>query len=635
MRQRWRSEQDVPKNRPRWGAGEGDCGRGRRHTGEVAVVTEFEREGHNSDDAVDRVTARITDDVGSILGTDGREYELQEGDVAKLPAENVGALEEKGAAKRLTNSDHGAGESSRSPHFDGPPEPIVTDDGTTKFAYVAEPQPGGPTDIKTIDLGVLECDRCGHPVECEVSDGGIDKPHECPGCERQGPFIHAGGIDDDTVKAGLRAGDMWYPPSGVSEGEYATLWGNIRAYLRDHWDASEPEVYEGLTAYALSTWVRENLTFVPHLMLMGKTTGGKTRLLNTLARVSYRAMVPASATPSSMFRLIDGYNVSYYISEYHGLGPDAQRQLDNIVRAGQKRGEVVTRSEIVGDGYEPEVFDPFSHVAVATQYTPDDDIVNRCIQIRSSPANREMPPTHDEGRARDIRERLLYARYRLLSPDSCDKCKEWGAAERDAYAYLADRNITGRTREKLLSLLTVAYLCDRVSELEPFVDVVVEQDRDAAADSEDAVTVEVIRECAFDEVGDTTVLGDADPFGAIEIPYSDVVNRFERMTGVEKSPSWLGHVTSRLGLETGRRGDGTVIDDPDLGPKLRQLCKDHNLQFERLDTHSKVRERPEEEQDHGPGGCELCGEDRKRTHELVDGGALICSSCATEERRHD
>jgi|GEM_PF-6760492 len=520
------------------------------------------------------------------------------------------------------------------PNPDAPPEPLLDtdEDGEQSVRIVHAVEQDGGAEFDTVEVGAWECQRCDVITRTPTGDG-LREPPECRNCERQGPFIHAGPLTAEDAEAAARAPDIWEPPETVDDTGYADLWDDVRQYIRGHWDASEPEVYEGLTAYALTTWVRENLTFVPHLMLMGKTTGGKTRLLNTLARVSYRGVVTASATPASMFRLIDAYDVSYYISEYHGLDHDAQRELDNVVRAGQKRGEVVTRAEPSSEGFEPTVFDPFAHVAIATQYTPADDIVNRCIQVRSSPANRDMPATLDEEDAQGLRNRLLYARFRLLGSD------EWDEAEQRAYDYLRDHEITGRTREKLLSLLTVAHLWGRLEEFGPFVEAVVEQDQEAAADSEDALVVEAIRDLAFDEIAETSVLGDADPFSAVEIPYSvdeedpseGIAERFEAMTGTEKSASWVGHVVSRLGFEKKRTRDGTVIADPDLREKLQELCEDHNLAWERRESRHDVEELPADDKGRGAGGCPLCGHDRTLTHRHPPGnGQRICEECAEE-----
>jgi len=49
----------------------------------------------------DRVTVRITADVGEIVGVDGTAYDLQADDVVTLPEENAMPLVEKDAATRV------------------------------------------------------------------------------------------------------------------------------------------------------------------------------------------------------------------------------------------------------------------------------------------------------------------------------------------------------------------------------------------------------------------------------------------------------------------------------------------------------------------------------------------------------
>lgn len=189
-----------------------------------------------------------------------------------------------------------------------------------------------------------------------------------------------------------------------------------------------------------------------------------------------------------------------------------------------------------------------------------------------------MPATLDDARARKIRNRLLYARFRLLNSD------EWEAAENEAYGYLARNDITGRTREKLLSLVTVAILWDKLDEFEPFVESVCEQDKEAVANSEDARFVQVLRDLALEEIEETAILTDGDPFAAVAVPYSDIVDRYESVSGVEKSASWVGHIRNRLEFEKKRKRDGTVIQDPGLGNRLQQLCEEHNLKWESSDS---------------------------------------------------
>jgi DNA replication factor GINS len=55
----------------------------------------------DADTDVDRVTVRITDDVGEIYGIDRRSYDLSASDVVTLPETNADPLVESGAAERL------------------------------------------------------------------------------------------------------------------------------------------------------------------------------------------------------------------------------------------------------------------------------------------------------------------------------------------------------------------------------------------------------------------------------------------------------------------------------------------------------------------------------------------------------
>lgn len=63
--------------------------------------TEAAPAGSGEPDAVDRVTVRITRDVGEIFGVDERTYELASEDVVTLPVTNAEPLLERDAARRV------------------------------------------------------------------------------------------------------------------------------------------------------------------------------------------------------------------------------------------------------------------------------------------------------------------------------------------------------------------------------------------------------------------------------------------------------------------------------------------------------------------------------------------------------
>ncbi|WP_049986959.1 DNA replication complex subunit Gins51 [Halobellus rufus] len=58
-------------------------------------------EAEQASEETDRVTLRITEDVGQIFGVDEREYDLESEDVVTLPTTNAGPLLERDAAEQL------------------------------------------------------------------------------------------------------------------------------------------------------------------------------------------------------------------------------------------------------------------------------------------------------------------------------------------------------------------------------------------------------------------------------------------------------------------------------------------------------------------------------------------------------
>lgn len=513
-------------------------------------------------------------------------------------------------------------------HLDGPPEPVVREDGTV--AIVAPTDSGD--DVEAVDLGTWECLRCGARTSTPVINGSIQEPHECEGCDRQGPFQHCGLPEHTDLSPSTFADPQWAAPSGITDEHYGELWSDVRDWIHTNWVADDEHLYDGLTAFAISTWLRPNFNFLPQLMVMGKHETGKTRLLTTLARISYRGRVPVSFTPAAIFRTIDKYDITLFLSEYHDLNQDLKDEVNAVIKGSQKRGEDVMRTEKGPEGgYEPANFDIFTHVAIGTQFDPPDDIVSRCIQIQTKPADRDVPVWFDEEQATALRDRLLYTRYRLLNSE------EWAHAEQTALEWLNDRGVTGRLREKLLSLVTVADLWGERDAIEAFVEAMEAEAEEASAESDDAIFIQAVRDLAFEEIEATPTIGDTNPWAGIAIPVSDVRDRFNGMTGRDVQSTYIGQIRGRLGLEKTRHSAGTVIKDENLAPKLEALCEENNLEWEHSDTGADDSDLPgggiEELDEPSNGVCALCGNAGRRTHK--EDGDPICRSCAEEALKYE
>jgi hypothetical protein len=250
--------------------------------------------------------------------------------------------------------------------------------------------------------------------------------------------------------------------------------------------------------------------------------------------------------------------------------------INQVIKGAQKRGEQVMRAEKVPqEGFKPRNFDIFTHMAVGTQYEVADDIASRCIKIPSKPVEGDVfvPMWIADDVAQQVRNHLLYARFRLLHSD------EWEKAERRAYQYLDDRGIRYRLAEKLLSLVTVAELWDARDEIAPFVDAMEQQHKRTAAESEDAIFVEAVRDLAIEKVQDSDDMSDPEGLNDVEIPLKEVAERFNNMTGRDISPSYMGQMRARNDLDKSRGRRGTRIDDSNLLNKLQKLCADNSLDW--------------------------------------------------------
>jgi len=459
--------------------------------------------------------------------------------------------------------------------FWAPPEILEKKDGKLELLTPSTTNRAGVAGMRTTKLGAYKCQRCGEITELQATVGDeYPNIHDCRGCERQGPFKHAYVPDEFRPTDWITTEPFWPRIDHAEESSFGRVWDNVYNYIEEHWaSAGREHLYSGLTAFALSTWFRPAFNFVPHLLVIGKTETGKTRLLNTLSKVSYRGFVTASTTPSHIFRSIDLYDVTYFVSEYHDLNQEIRDSVDAVLKSGQKRGEMIgrTKSNNQDGGWVPETFDVLSHFAIATQYEPRDDIINRGFRVTTRPADRPMPPTLKD--ATDIRNEALWLRCRYL------RSGEMTDAQNQAEQQFTNMGIDGRLREALWAPLTMAILSDR--DISNFIEVMADAAEQDKEESEDAMVLRCVVDEVYERLTDSqTTIGTSDgSWSRLKVPYADICAAYEEMTGVEMTSSKLGHVIKRLGLKKERYRDGTYIQDDELQSKLKRLCEENNVKW--------------------------------------------------------
>lgn len=403
------------------------------------------------------------------------------------------------------------------------PEQLRLEDDRIGFAV---PKKDG---VEIMDTQVWKCLRCGHEVKRPVYEGKQPHPPEyCKNCESKRAF--------KLVEPRAVIEPEWSPPSDVEPCPPKELYESVREYIFKHVNVDRECLYDGLAVWSLATWHKEAFPSVSHLCILAPTTSGKTRLCRTLSEVSYRGYNAGGSSESSLFRSIDGHSVTPFVSEFTGLPKETKRQIHNIIRVSQKKGEPIARSVRRGDQWVVRSFDTFTPMAVASQYDFPDDIKNRSIILKMHHDAGGIEPILRE--AGDLTEKLLFFRFstRVDVEDGFEP----------VVSELYDEGIRGRLLEQLAPLITVARVCD--VDLNDFVEW--EKKKHKA----------VIKEQAHVQICE--ILSERIKSGA-NLDVASVVQDFNERTEADWSAQKMGLRLKDLGIdrEMGSKGRKEVVVD--------------------------------------------------------------------------
>lgn len=217
-------------------------------------------------------------------------------------------------------------------------------------------------------------------------------------------------------------------PSGPEAyGSQEALLADLCSFI--HTYADVPRLWERLIAhYVLMTWVYDRFTAVPYLRFLGEPQTGKTRLLQIVAHLAYKAILAGGATTvSPMFRLMDVYQGTFVIDEADFKNSDLWSDIIKILNSGYMRGLPILRSEKMGNDYEPRAFDPFGPKILSTrQRFSDYALETRCITLETPEMTlradipRQLPPIFFQ-EALQLRNKLLMWRFDHLATIESDE----------------------------------------------------------------------------------------------------------------------------------------------------------------------------------------------------------------------
>lgn len=292
-------------------------------------------------------------------------------------------------------------------NFCGGAEPIQNSHG---LEFVQPYEDGSRIDVH--QFGEFKCRYCESITTVKQVKGKLLEPHECQNdqCGRKGQFTRLFPIEI--------MNPPWKVPTGIIETESPqVLFDAIVDLLKDCIYFQDSMQYKIFALWIMASWVPENFDTCAYLMFIAPKDSGKTRGLEIITEIGYRAIPSVSFSASSLFRSMDMWHGTLLVDEAeYQLNQKTEKGQDlyGILNGGYKRGMYAIRSEQIGDLHIPTPFDIFGFKAIAATRPFNPTLESRSILFSMEQheiKNILMPKEACE----EIRNRLLFFRYSYLN----------------------------------------------------------------------------------------------------------------------------------------------------------------------------------------------------------------------------
>lgn len=353
------------------------------------------------------------------------------------------------------------------------------------------------------------------------------------------------------------------------------LFEEIKTFLYTHLETPKPEDLTVIAAWVLHTWTLERFDSTPYLFFYGVFESGKSRALELLQELGFRAWLATGITTATLFRAVEEWQPSLLLDESETF--INRPEISGLLNAGYRRNTIVPRQTQNADGsYETEWFDLFCPKAIAGTEDILRTTKSRCITFKMAKATRPIPIFIDRERARTLRNKLLQWRF-----DQMLKCEHRERGERatgyDGIEELAKVS-SGRLTELFLPLYQVTPMKYRQEILNYVQNLRTERTREMGL-SEETLVLTAIIECRKEGMIQRNL---------ILIKY--VNERMNKQSDYNElwSNRQLGEIIGRLGFEKEhtRQGNALVwneglIKKLEVDPRYETAFK----QIETTDTH--------------------------------------------------
>lgn len=377
------------------------------------------------------------------------------------------------------------------------------------------------------------------------------------------------------------------PPAGVVPGwsavgrrrwleghtpDLATLFQEIQA-LAGEFIVFPDELMPGAPAvvalWTMLTYCYPAWPAVPYIHITGPLGSGKSRLLEFLFRLAWRATSASSMTAGVVFRTLHERGGTFLIDEAERLGEKSSHmsELLTLLLAGYKAGGRVSRLQRDGQGYHPVHFDVFGPKVLASIGDLVPTLTSRSIRSRMLRTAGDRPEVQ-------ARMDACSERWQTLRDD----LHTFSLTHAGAILQVANTTdplaggMSGRDAELWRPLLGLAQLCrrgtydDLPSRIREYADRVISESVEDTSPDPDRILVCLLTEAV--------VTGQAD------LTPKDLLGRAQREDGVtfaRWTPHRIASTLKRYGLLTHKTGRGRRSYHDVTLEQLRRVARDYRM----------------------------------------------------------
>lgn len=330
----------------------------------------------------------------------------------------------------------------------------------------------------------------------------------------------------------------WALPKKPEPCDFNELYEDVKNCLKKHLVLQEEKMYDALACWILADWKAEDVPSCAYLLFRGEHESGKTRGLEILTRLGYRAIPTVGVSPALLFRQIEAFGCTCLIDQAEdelNRKYEAGAAKYAIVASGYKQGMFVGRVDKQNPN-KVKYFETYAFKGLASTKSFDVAIDSRCIIIDMEEADPENEDI-DEVWCTKLRSKLLY--WRLM----------------DVPFEVPQTTLRRRTRELFLPLLWIAELRGTKETVEAFGVEHYRKKRKQLPDEFRAAMIDIIRNMAL-----TALNVEGDDVGRIYL--TEIKEQFQAKGWEKASVQRIGRELSNMDIERYGpvRGKGRYVD---------------------------------------------------------------------------